>query len=552
MAIQGNVGYRASFEGRPTPFKKWFGRRSRTDVESWKYDDADGKAIDAAMYARWEAAGGQAMGPAGGDSQAFAEDKQVLREEVLSRATERLKQLLGPQAGEQAANAIANAAVQHYEAHVNAGKNPGQARAEANQIADKAIADEYIKANQPNPDLQPRVPTPEELAAQRDKERVETATGNLDKINNKAIDDYLNQPGLTNPNPMDLVSGASPSLTATMQRGTTVGPNAYAADLEATARGQGAGQIADQARRQAFLQQAAQRASGLIAQSRGSERRGMRRASLLQMGENIAQQDQQMAAQSATERMGAQTQLANIDQQRTALQAQLDSARAQNDQAAINEFTKKIADLDMEKRRLNLDAQNQQERQRVENERLGIDKGKAAGDAARSVTQESQRKADLEMSRQKLDLAEREFEEARRQYEQNRNDRLAQQRYENAMREREYWSRVVTGLISGAASVGASMVGAPKAARGGLVEGPRTIVGEGEHRELVIPIKGKLSAHLEKALAIDSTPFMEPVPVDRLMGAIKRHIGAERPPARRSGAAELLADYNVRSRKGAQ
>ncbi len=148
------------------------------------------------------------------------------------------------------------------------------------------------------------------------------------------------------------------------------------ADLQATAAGNGAAQQAYDARAKLTAFRSAQDANGLAQQARGSERKG----ALLQGMENSAQAnvEGQIAneAQSATERQQAQgalstaiagtrstdvtqaTTQAQIEAQRNTLQAQLDSARAANDQAAINNFTQKLADLKAREQEVNAAALN--------------------------------------------------------------------------------------------------------------------------------------------------------------------------------------------------
>jgi hypothetical protein len=531
---------------------------------------------------------------------------------------------------------------------------------------------------------------------------------------------------------------------AAVQQGTTVagtrldtsqGDQARAAigqnleDLQATARGEGAGMLAALARTKLGLAKAAQAGEGLARSARGSERRGAllnAQGLATEAGANALTASEAQAAgerQAATQAIGTQLQAtrttdvdvaakradldqqrstlqaqldaakasgdagrqqeittkladlqrsqnelqatldttvntqntnrqqeinlkrADLDQQKAALQAQLDSARAANDQAAILSVQAKQADLDTQIKSLNqaatntvaisnalernkageaganrtadlskfntgqintvaegnraaeldaskftsgqragidtsnldrgltaetgnanraqdaqkttvdqgLAAQKQQEDQRVANERLKIDLQTAAQQAAQGLLNEAQREELIRQARTQQDLAERKFQAA-----VTAEERAA------ANEDRKFWANIVSGVVTTAAGLvggpvaGAVAAGAAKAAgaaRGGLVDGPRTLVGEGEHRELVIPIKGKLTRALEEALAIDAQPFAKPVPIKALMAAIQRSLAdkskGEPAKPKRSGHVEMLAAYNVRQRKAA-
>jgi hypothetical protein len=141
-------------------------------------------------------------------------------------------------------------------------------------------------------------------------------------------------------------------LEAARQRETTV----EATDtgrLEKTAEGQGAIAQNLAANLRLAQQRSTQQRQGLVAQARGNERRGARRALITGGGaEDLAVADT-IVARTTEQQMAATNQLAALDSQRKTLQAQLDAARASNDQDAINTITMKMADLDSQREQVN-------------------------------------------------------------------------------------------------------------------------------------------------------------------------------------------------------
>ncbi len=147
-------------------------------------------------------------------------------------------------------------------------------------------------------------------------------------------------------------------------------------DLQATAQGAGAGQLAAQARLKLALLRSSELATGMAAQARGSERRGLRREAMLEGSRRGLEGALAGEAQAAQDRMTAQGQLsgaiqatrttdvdvaakrADLSQQRQNLQAQIDAARASGDQNAINTLTAKMADLDQQTKAFNASAAN--------------------------------------------------------------------------------------------------------------------------------------------------------------------------------------------------
>lgn len=146
--------------------------------------------------------------------------------------------------------------------------------------------------------------------------------------------------------------------------------------LQDTAAGGGAGADLAAARTRQLLAQSGAQANGLVQQARGNERRGARLSAILSSGANNLAGETQIQAQNASDRLAAQqavvgatqgirstdvtqaTTKAQLDQQRNTLQAQLDSAKASNDQNAINAIQTKMADLDAQQQQFNATSSN--------------------------------------------------------------------------------------------------------------------------------------------------------------------------------------------------
>jgi hypothetical protein len=372
-------------------------------------------------------------------------------------------------------------------------------------------------------------------------------------------------------------------LQAAMQGQTTVGATGFDAgqadqaramalqnvsDLQATAAGAGAGQQAAAARLQLALQRTSQLRSGMAAQARGSERRGLRREAIVQAGQDNLQAQSQLEAQAAQERMAAQGQLgqqlqatrstdvdvatkkAALEQERTTLQAQLDAARAANDASAVNTLTSKMADLDQRTRELNVTAANQAqqrredqtfsaqqlnnqtglevsrltEEQRVANERLKLDASKAAQDAAQGLLTENARQEQLAFAREQLRVAKDQAD-------------------------RQFWGNLISSLLSGAAAVGAATI--TKSDR--------------RAKENIRPVKdedlGELAQAVRKSLATwnykqgegpegeRAGPMAQDIEKTRLGRAVVSEMDDGRKGIDYAGLATLLAAATVKHRK---
>lgn len=276
--------------------------------------------------------------------------------------------------------------------------------------------------------------------------------------------------------------GQAARLSAALQARTSVGAT-DTGDLAETAAGNGAGGLAAAARYRLQQQQAAANANAGIQQARGFERRGLRRALLL--GEN----EQNMAAANAIEernqadRQAAQAKIAELDSQRKSLQATLDQARAKGDQDAINDLTRKMADLDARTAEFNATATNtaksfaagEQNRtaeananrdvtvqttnnagglaanvagadQDIKQKELQIKAQKALEDSAKGLLDEETRQENIKNARAGVELAKAQLAEMVRQH-RTAEELAAKQQEINE------WLSVITGLASVGASV---------------------------------------------------------------------------------------------------
>jgi hypothetical protein len=330
-------------------------------------------------------------------------------------------------------------------------------------------------------------------------------------------------------------------LSAAMQGQTTVG-SADLAGLQASAQGQGAvGQLAA-ARLQQALRAGAAQASGIAQGATGAARKGALRTAALAANRNAMDAGSKVAELQAAGAVQAQTQVAGLQQQRANLQGQLDQARAAGDQQAINTLQAKMADLDQQTKQFNatqtqtaattnneqgLAAQGEEERQRVENERLKLDASKAATDAAAGLLSENDRRAQLDLAYKKLADAQDEGEKS-------------------------FWQGLITSLISRAA--GALVPGpptTPKAAHGGLVTKPTEVLVGEAGPEIIIPVNQDVGARLAKALSVGSQPFDRQAAPDlsALLALLKAGQGQPAPAQVPPELVAILAAGNARARK---
>lgn len=147
-------------------------------------------------------------------------------------------------------------------------------------------------------------------------------------------------------------------------------------DLQETAAGRGAGQLAAEQRAKAQLGQVASAAQGLARTARGADRKAALVAAQGQVAEAGARTVSELAAKEAEGRQAAQVAVgtqalqtratdlavaakkADLEAQRNQLQAQLDAARARGDADAENQVRAKMADLDQQVQALNAQSAN--------------------------------------------------------------------------------------------------------------------------------------------------------------------------------------------------
>lgn len=507
-------------------------------------------------------------------------DLQAIVDGASDAARARL-QGMPPGAAEAEVRRIVGIAIQVYRDAVAKGEPPGVAQQKALGEADyQALLTAERNGLQP-----PSPASPDTGVQSKDvTDALNTFRQAVDPNNGKPYRQIVDAPS-TKIEERDVTAStaAAPQLgDATMQAKTTVEATDYDTragdearqlqlqnlrDLQATARGEGAGQDAAAARMRLALLRNQQQASGNIQGARGAERRGLRRAELQQRGERQLAADIAGQAQSATERQAAQaavgqqtsdirktdvdveTTRAGFEEKRKTLQAQLDSARRANNQAAINDFTKKLADLDADIAKFNasqtqnadtgnanrsVDVQDKNVDNTRDDNDQRIRAQKAIEDAAKGLLDENQRQEELTLAKRRLALAEEEFKFAR--------DEAARKAAQEKV---QFWAGMVERLLGKAAGIATAK---PAAAQGGLVTEP-TLVAEGKHDELVIPVTG-LTAALRKALAVEAKPFAQPVPIQALMKVLKKQ-GVEDRKAPPKGIAVLLAASNQKARKAA-
>lgn len=499
----GSLGYtydtkgRLLFEGHPTPFRKDVVALAPDD-----WEDAAGSQIDEGMYNRWIAAGSP-------DATQYPPSQlpaTPLRpgQDVFSTGGT-ISQSGG--AGGGVASLISDPIIKKAWEQYESGITDGQAL--KNMLG-----------------LDPTKPLPTSIAVKLEAGRV---AGIAPAEHITAGTQGAVAPTVVGP--------------ASVSQRTDVGA-ADLSQLEETARGEG--QVAKAAEAQINLANLRSSQSGNAAanQARGFERRGLRRQALLQEGERMAAAGLEVANIAATKAVEAQGKVADLRQQRLNLQGQLDATRAEGNANREQDITKKIADLDVDIKELNatieagnldrdlearsgnrdadirvgevnagiagrnedraltaatstvdlgLQAQNQEEEQRVARARLKLDIQKAIEESSRGLLTEAGRQSALAMARRELAILE-----AKLKLEQ---DAAKRAEYE---KDRAFFVTMITSLLAAVVPGGA----VPKAKHGGAVVKRRLIeVGEAGDHELIIPIKGKLSERMARALSLEARPF---------------------------------------------
>lgn len=414
--------------------------------------------------------------PAGGA------DAEAIKQQVYAQAKEAFASLPAEYAN-QMATEIAEQVRGFYVGQLDQGAEPGRIQAAIQQIVANQIASVLSRNGvepPPPPAQDPSIVGPEEVRDAWETYKRGIARG--DSI----YDDATKGP--VTPGARDSISKVavdpveaaklSPAerLKAALQDRTTVEAT-DTGDLEATARGEGAGGALAAARLKRAQQQSGQTTNAAIQAARGAERKGLRRANTLAQGERDLAVQGQIEEMNQADRQAAQAKVAELDTQRKQLQAQLDQARAANDQAAINTITQKMADIDQETAKANqaaentvrgenanrsvttqttnntqaLQAQDQDEKQRVEATKLRLDAQKALEASGQGLLNESERQAKLAQFQQQMDIAERELAEAIRS---NRKQEEIAQKQAN----RQFWGQMIASLVGGATTVGAAAV----------------------------------------------------------------------------------------------
>ncbi len=496
-------------------------------------------------------------------------------------------QLEGLPAGSRAENAkqIAEAVVEIYVTQRNQGVNPGPAQQQAMGWANTWI-ENVQKAN----GLKPAAPgadnllpgqnpgsvNGEDVAAGTDvfRDAIKDGKPLLERIRDKtgvpdpSAVDFFNKNRV---NPVNVHASTIDPLSKRLegvQQGTTTVEGADVSDLQATARGEGAGQQAARARMDQLLFRQGQQASGQIQQAHGYEKRGLRRALIGQQAEQTIAAGKNLAEIDATTSLAAQKDVASFDEKRKSLQATLDAARLSGDADRIQRAEKDMADFEQETKKFNAgqtqtaattNAANTQNAQgtnltagiqaigqdfeswKATNE-LALSAQKALEASAQGLLSEDQRQQMLAMARRQLENAEKEFEEMKRRNARAEDLQAQQQKI-------SFWGTLLTTLV-------ARVVPTPKpAASGGVVDrATQLLVGEAGDHEIVIPLKGRVSDRLLQALSVDSKPFEAAGPrgqidsLEELTQAIRSTLKTA--PKVDDDMTSMLASATLRSRRG--
>lgn len=517
-------------------------------------------------------------------AQLDAEKDRAAVVEAAGNAARARLQGMPPGAAESAIREIVGMAVQIYDQAIAAGEPPAVAMQKATGEADY----QALLVAEKN-GLKPPASTGATggVTGLDVETAINTFRQAVDPLTGKPYQDILNTPTpkIEERNVDASTIGAANLNPAAIQRAVSVDAtdfNAGAGDqardiqlsnlreLQETAAGRGQGAAATAAGVSRALQRISESSAGAIAQTRGQERKGLRRAEIAgsaQRGLDAAlaleQQGAERAVQAAGQVVGASGQVrgqdidveatrAGFEERRKTLQAQLDAARARDDQNAINDFSKKLSDLDVEVNKFNAsqtqNAATGNADRSVEVQGANIDNDlafnkqkmeaeKSIRDAAQQLLNESQRQELIRQWQANFDQAVKEWEAAR-----GDKARAA------AEQKRQFWAGMIERL-AGAAVKAVLPTPTPGAAQGGLITQP-TLVAEGKHDELVIPVTG-LSEAMRRALAIDAKPFKEPVPAASLLRALKASPDDEEDVVPPRGLAAMLATSNSRARKAA-
>jgi len=464
-------------------------------------------------------------------------DSENLYNEILGAYKPQLQGLMGEAAGNSRAAEIAAQSRGIFDDLIAKGVDPGAARKAALQNASGQVDAQFRASGVENPNNQgkndPAGTNPVESQEVKDA-RQQYRDGITE---GKEVLEGIKKDTTNDPNARDTFKAIVPDqvqnitpaarLAATMQEGTAVEAT-NTADLQATARGQGAGQQSAAARYRQQMLRDSQTMNAAAAQARGNERAGARLAAIQARGEASVAGNAKIAESDAQTSLAAQGKVADFDAKRKELQATLDDARRNNDADRIQAITTKMADLDRDEQKANADiAAGNADRgvtagtannaaalaanvaggvQDIQQAELRMKAQKAIEDSAKGLLNEDSRQEAIGIARRQIALEEK---------------RLASQISEaeraQASQNRAFWTTTLTSLLAlgvgavttpagGAAAAG--VAGAIAAAHGGAVTAGRVVhVGEAGRPEVIVPIKGKLSQRLARALEIEAAPF---------------------------------------------
>lgn len=299
-----------------------------------KYRDADGREVPPDVYQSWVDSGKPYQPP-----------REQTPEERAALATGGGLNLLTPEGVKSAQQVYLDAVKQGRDLYGDVGSGPTQPRptdiAASGKVLFDPITGQKVEAQ---PDIQ---------VFERQGARVEsTDTSGLAAAGNVNIQPGQVVAGNVTPEQM----AQSQRLNAALQQGTTV-QGADTTKLQEIEAGQGAIQQQTAALLRLSSQRDAERKAGLVAQARGNQRAGALRQALRDKT-NLETEDRIVAQQTA-QQLAATNKLADLDQQKKQLQAQLDAAKASNDQNEINSIQTKMAELDQQREQVNAQLRQQ-------------------------------------------------------------------------------------------------------------------------------------------------------------------------------------------------
>ena len=316
-----------------------------------------------------QAAGNPLAGPGGQAPIASDTDEGRLFAETRTRVAQNLAGM-GGEAAMAEANRIALDVLERYRADVAGGIAPGIALQDARSTSDAWTAEIAAKNNLPPPPGTGPAPLAPGAVGSAD---VDAAWKTYQEGIAAGNELYSGTKDVPKPYARDVIAPVTAApvtaaqmtpaerLQASLQDKSTVAAT-DTTDLAATAAGQGAGGAAAAARHQLAQQRAAQAAKASWRRPGAASGGELARQALLGQGEAALSSAAKIEEINQQDRMQAQAKIADLDAQRKTVQAQLDQARAQGDQNAINAVPEKLAELEPAAKQVNAQETNRSPR----------------------------------------------------------------------------------------------------------------------------------------------------------------------------------------------